>query len=71
MALFLDLLDVIGLTKNDKELEILILRQQIRILQLKSLTPGFCRHLSRFQLRDSGGKVMQPGRSLRNADKAL
>jgi putative transposase len=32
---FLDLFGVISLTKNDKELEILILGQQIRILQRK------------------------------------
>jgi hypothetical protein len=35
-SLFLDLLSVIGLTKNDKELEIFILRQQVRILQRKT-----------------------------------
>jgi transposase InsO family protein len=35
ISCFLDLFYVIGLTKNDKELEILILRQQIRILQRK------------------------------------
>jgi hypothetical protein len=36
--LFLDLLYGIGQTKNDKDLEILILRQQIRILQRKITT---------------------------------
>jgi putative transposase len=37
---FLDPFYVIGLTKNDKELEILILRQQVRILQRKiTVTP--------------------------------
>jgi hypothetical protein len=39
IALLLDLLYVMSLTKNDKELEILILRQQIRILQRKITTP--------------------------------
>jgi hypothetical protein len=34
MRLFFDLISIIGLTKNDKELEIFILRQQVRILQL-------------------------------------
>ncbi len=31
-----DLIYIIGLTKNDKELEIFILRQQVRILQRKT-----------------------------------
>jgi hypothetical protein len=35
-SLFLDLLSVIGLAKSDKDLEIIILRQQIHILQRKS-----------------------------------
>jgi len=35
MTLFFDLIYIIGLTKNDKELEIFILRQQIRISQRK------------------------------------
>jgi hypothetical protein len=35
MTLFFDLIYIIGLTKNDKELEIFILRQQIRILHRK------------------------------------
>ena len=34
-SLFFDLIYIIGLTKNDKELEIFILRQQVRILQRK------------------------------------
>jgi len=36
MTLFFDLIYIIGLTKNDKELEIFILRQQIRISQRKT-----------------------------------
>jgi transposase InsO family protein len=39
ISLFLDLLSVISLTKNDKDLEIIILRQQVRILQRKITTP--------------------------------
>jgi hypothetical protein len=35
MTLFFDLICIIGLPKNDKELEIFILRQQVRILQRK------------------------------------
>jgi len=35
MTLFFDLIYIIGLAKNDKELEIFILRQQVRILQRK------------------------------------
>jgi len=38
LTLFFDLIYVIGLTNNDQELEILILRQQIRILQRKITT---------------------------------
>ena len=38
-SLFLDLLSVIGFAKSDKDLEIIILRQQIRILQRKSTVP--------------------------------
>src|SRR4030065_2187564 len=38
-SLFLDLLSLIGLAKSDKDLEIIILRQQIRILQRKVKTP--------------------------------
>jgi hypothetical protein len=34
-TLFFDLIYIIGLTKNDKELEIFILRQQLRISQRK------------------------------------
>jgi hypothetical protein len=36
--LFLDLLAMLGLAKSDKELEIIILRQQVRILQRKGKT---------------------------------
>ena len=36
MTLSSDLIYIIGLTKNDKELEILILRHQVRILQRKT-----------------------------------
>ena len=36
MTLFFDLIYIIGLPKNDKELEIFILRQQVRILQRKT-----------------------------------
>jgi len=39
LSLFLDLLSVIGLTKSDKDLEIIILRQHVRILQRKITTP--------------------------------
>jgi hypothetical protein len=35
MTLFFDLIYIIGLAKNDKELEIFILRQQVFILQRK------------------------------------
>jgi hypothetical protein len=35
MTLFFDLIYIIGLTKNDKELEIFILRQKVPILQQK------------------------------------
>jgi len=36
LSLFLDLVATLGLTDNDKDLEIIILRQQVRILQRKS-----------------------------------
>ena len=36
MTLSSDLIYIIGLTKNNKELEILILRHQVRILQRKT-----------------------------------
>ena len=44
-SLFIDLLSVIGLTKNDKDLEIIIIRQQVRILQRKiSTSPRISDH---------------------------
>jgi hypothetical protein len=38
-SLCLDLLEIMGITKSDKDLEIIMLRQQVRILQRKVKTP--------------------------------
>jgi hypothetical protein len=35
ITLFLDIFSIIGVADNDKDLEIIILRQQVRILQRK------------------------------------
>ncbi len=39
LTLFLDFFAIVGVTNRDKDLEILILRQQVRILQRKVKTP--------------------------------
>lgn len=39
LTLFLDIITILGVTNSDKDLEILILRQQVRILQRKVKTP--------------------------------
>jgi hypothetical protein len=39
LTLFLDFFTILGVTNSDKDLEILILRQQVRILQRKVKTP--------------------------------
>ena len=38
-SILLDLLAILKISKSDKDLEILILRQQVRILQRKTKTP--------------------------------
>ena len=38
-SIFFDLLAILGISKSDKDLEIIILRQQVRILQRKTKTP--------------------------------
>ncbi len=38
-CIFLDLLATLGTAKSDKDVEIIILRQQVRILQRKTKTP--------------------------------
>ena len=38
-SIFFDLVAILRTSKSDKELEILILRQQVRILQRKTKTP--------------------------------
>ena len=38
-SIFLDLLAILGVAKSDKDMEIIILRQQVRILQRKVKTP--------------------------------
>ena len=39
LTLFLDIFTILGVTNGDKDLEIIILRQQVRILQRKMRTP--------------------------------
>jgi hypothetical protein len=39
LSLFLDLFSLFGASNNDKDLEIIILRQQVRILQRKAKNP--------------------------------
>ena len=39
LTLFLDIISVLGVTNGDKNLEIIILRQQVRILQRKVKSP--------------------------------
>ena len=38
-SIFLDLLAILGVAKSEKDMEIIILRQQVRILQRKVKTP--------------------------------
>lgn len=39
-SIFLDLLAILGISTSNKDLEIIILRQQVRILQRKVKAPG-------------------------------
>ena len=40
LTLFLDIFAVLGITNGDKDLEIIILRQQVRILQRTVMSPS-------------------------------
>ena len=45
LTLFLDVFTILGITQSDKDLEIIILRQQVRILQRKGKsTPRLSHH---------------------------
>src|SRR5271157_6475355 len=68
LTFFLDIFTILGVTNSDKDLEIIVLRQQVRILQRKGKSPPRISDPERMILAIPTDKL---GRSTRDARRRL